>query len=177
MAQNLELKAACTVADHDRIVALLAERETEIVELNQVDRYYAVPNGRLKMRWIGAEEAELIRYHRPNATGVRLSTYHRLSLNPAQADILDAMLFELFGEKVIVRKIRKFGILGHTRIHLDAVDGLGEFVELETVLGDGPNAENVSRAEYENVVQLLGLICLKPIAGSYSDLLGEGTHA
>jgi len=177
MAQNLELKVACTVADHDRFVELLAERRIEIVELNQVDRYYAVPNGRLKMRWLGGEEGELIRYHRPNTTGARLSTYHRLSLNPAQADILDAMLAELFGEKVTVRKIRKVGILGQTRIHLDVVDGLGEFVELETVLGDGPDAENVSRAEYENVVQLLGLNCLEPIAGSYSDLLGEGTHA
>jgi predicted adenylyl cyclase CyaB len=149
----------------------LIELGHHIIELRQVDRYYRVANGRLKMRWQDDRAAELIRYSRPDLAGDRLSTYHLLRLELEQSAFLDELFLDQVGELVTVRKVREVGIIGHTRVHLDDVDGLGRFVELETVLGDGPDAEEAGRVEYENVVKLLGLNKLEPIAGSYSDLL------
>lgn len=171
MARNIELKVRCAEDDHGRIIQTLAGLGLPIVELRQTDRYYRVPGGRLKMRWIDADSAELIRYQRPDLVGDRLSTYHLLPLAPDQAEWLDALFLEQFGELVTVRKRREVSIVEHTRVHLDDVEGLGRFVELETVLGDGSDAEQIGNVEYQNVVKLLGLDQLESVAGSYSDLL------
>jgi adenylate cyclase class IV len=72
---------------------------------------------------------------------------------------------------VTVRKQRTVAIWRSTRIHLDQVEGLGQFVELETVLGNAPEGDAVGRVEFDDVVGWLGLASLEAIPGSYSDLL------
>jgi adenylate cyclase class IV len=91
---------------------------------------------------------------------------------------LKPALLATLGELVTVRKRRTVAIWQSTRIHLDEVDGLGLFIELETVLDEGERSTERGRAEYDDVVEWLDLASLEPIPGSYSDLLIEkGQHA
>jgi|tagenome__1003787_1003787.scaffolds.fasta_scaffold20072662_1 predicted adenylyl cyclase CyaB len=175
MPKNIELKVRCTaenLAEIERCLRRLTSGALSL--LHQVDHYYAVPGGRLKMRWIDGNDAELIRYHRPDVTGARLSAYERIALPVETGVELDRVLTDSLGRIARVDKTRTVGVLGRTRVHLDTVVGLGCFVELETMLDDGADDELAGRAEYENVVKLLGLHAFEPIAGSYSDLILEG---
>jgi adenylate cyclase class IV len=71
-----------------------------------------------------------------------------------------------------VRKRRSVVMVGRTRVHLDAVEGLGDFMELEVVLRDGePDVDGA--AEAESLMQALGLAGAPRVAGAYLDLLGE----
>ena len=76
MPKNIELKVRCTAenqAEMERCLRRLVSNSLSV--LHQIDHYYAVPGGRLKMRWIDGNDAELIRYHRPDVMGARLSAY------------------------------------------------------------------------------------------------------
>ena len=175
MPKNIELKVRCTaqnLAETERCLQRLVSSSLSV--LHQIDHYYAVPSGRLKMRWTDENDAELIRYHRPDVMCARLSAYERMALPVETGVELDRVLTESLGRIARVDKIRTVGVLGRTRVHLDTVVGLGCFVELETMLDDGADDERAGRAEYENVVKLLGLHAFEPIAGSYSDLLIKG---
>lgn len=134
----------------------------------QTDTYYRVPHGRLKLRQIaGQGGATLIAYDRPDEPASRYSDY--LLAPVADPDALRATLALALGVLVVVRKRRELWRYGATRIHLDAVDGLGSFVELETVFGGQPAAAAV--AEHLLVRDRLGLAALVAIPGGYADLL------
>lgn len=155
----------------------LNERPLRSIEtLIQIDTYFPVPCGRLKLREIesaGQLSAELIQYDRPDIAGARTSIYQRVDVTPALKPVLTAAL----GELVTVRKRRTVAIWQSTRIHLDGVEGLGQFIELETVLDDAKGHAERGQAEYDDVVKWLGLAGSEPIPGSYSDLLIEkGQH-
>jgi predicted adenylyl cyclase CyaB len=176
--QNIELKVACSATQFAAIRDQLDRRPLRSIEtLIQVDTYFRTPCGRLKLREIESARgrtAELIQYNRPDHAGARTSTYPRVDVKPELKPVLLAAL----GELVTVRKRRTVAIWQATRVHLDEVDGLGAFVELETVLSDAEGSKERGRAEYDNVVEWLGLASLEPIPGSYSDLLIEkGQHA
>lgn len=175
VARNLELKARCTAARSAEIAAIcVAQARSPLRTLCQRDTYFRVPQGRLKLREISdetGESAELIQYTRPDLDGMRVSTYRRTILDPDNARILRESLADALGTLVEVRKRRDLAILWRTRVHLDEVDTLGTFIELETVLEDGPESEERGRAEYEMVCELLELGDLESVAGSYSDLL------
>jgi adenylate cyclase len=142
--------------------------------LEQTDTYFRVDGRRLKLReqlhrladGSTTSSAELIEYDRPHATGARLSTYERTPVgNPGRCR---TELAERHGVRGVVTKRRELWILGSTRIHLDRVEGLGEFVEIETVLVNGP--EETYRAEHEAVLAILGIDAADTIACSYIDL-------
>lgn len=175
MARNIELKVVCNSEQFAEIGSLLNTRElSSRTELVQTDTYFQVPNGRLKLREIQSDEgqsAELIQYDRADDVGSRFSTYQLLAFDPARARELTRMLQRSTGVLTIVRKHRTVAIWSSTRIHLDQVESLGSFVELETVLDDGELDQNQARAEHEDVIEWLGLSLLESIAGSYSDLL------
>jgi adenylate cyclase class IV len=139
----------------------------------QVDRYFAVPEGRLKLRAIAYDtepsRAELIAYRRPNDAGSRWSVYRITPLEPDAADDLAATLAHVLPALVEVRKRRQIAIWGSTRIHLDRVEGLGPFVELETVIAG--QADATAEAEHREVIERLGLGDWPVEATSYSDML------
>jgi len=147
--------------------------------LTQTDTYFAVPEGRLKLREYTHEHpdghstagAELIRYERPDAAGARVSDYARSEVADPPARLRE--LAERHGLRGVVRKRRDLWLLRSTRIHLDTVDGLGRFVELETVFGN--ETDDASRAEHEAVLATLAIDPIDAIGGSYVDLRG-GTH-
>lgn len=176
-ARNLELKIPVT---SDELAAAQARLEAltcqPLQRLHQVDTYVQVPRGRLKLREIRAnddptriERAELIAYERSGETPSRWSAWHVVPIAAAAAPALRAALELTHDPLATVEKVRRVGIIGHTRAHLDVVEGLGAFIELETVVSGQSDAE--AAAEHDLVIGLLGLDRATAIPGSYSDLL------
>lgn len=138
--------------------------------LRQTDTYFEVPNGRLKLREEGLHyEAALIFYSRPNSKASRLSEYEIQKINSGDTKQMKRFLQKALTTSVIVKKERILYIFQNTRIHLDRVMGLGNFLELETVISKQKmsQAENKHRA----VLRALELDTCEKIPVSYSDLL------
>lgn len=173
-SRNLEVKVRCHAPDLARFAEQIQTFSSmPPARLQQVDTYFAVPQGRLKIRETTSENeppsAELIAYQRPDDAGPRWSMYTRVPLDPASVPALITAFTETVGMLTRVEKQRTVGWSGGTRIHLDDVAWLGCFVELETV-ATGRSAEDVE-AEYAAVAARLGLDAFAPVAGSYSDLM------
>jgi predicted adenylyl cyclase CyaB len=170
--KNLEIKVACNKATFTAVCArAVALGETSL--LKQRDTYFNVPSGRLKLREIekdGVRRAELIGYSRPDSDGARYSTYHRAEISVGQVKDLIASLSETVGVRVVVSKAREVVLYRRTRIHLDQVENLGYYIELETVMTGG-DSEAGAESELAEVMSLIGIEGLPAIGGSYSDLL------
>src|SRR5687767_10011710 len=166
--RNMELKARC--ADLRRAAdAAAALGATRVGELRQLDTYFRVASGRLKLRETEGREAELIAYHRPDNVAVRDSDYHVVPVpRPAETKAALAMTLGLRGE---VRKRRELWMFHNVRIHLDDVAGLGTFVEFEAVVSPADD-EAVSRGRLAWLTEALAIGDEDRIAVSYSDLLG-----
>jgi adenylate cyclase class IV len=167
MPRNIEIKACI-----DSIEALLpraralADGDAQLIE--QDDSFFEVPHGRLKLRQFADGSAELIHYHRPDSGEAKASDYVRVPVPDPTA--LREALARACGLKGRVRKQRWLLLAGATRIHLDRVEGLGDFMELEVVMRDGqPDREGVATAEA--LMQVLGLADAPRLAGAYLDLL------
>ena len=170
---NVESKTRVTDIDAvARVVARLGGRYEG--RLDQVDTYFRVPHGRLKLREISDRAAdgqvstscELIRYERPDEGGARISRYERTELDDAERH--KARLVAYHGLRGYVRKRRELWIIDSTRVHLDRVEGLGDFVELETVSAGTPVAAD--RLEHDRLAVALGLDPHATVEGSYIDL-------
>ncbi|PHR96386.1 MAG: adenylate cyclase [Blastopirellula sp.] len=167
MPSNIEIKLA--VSDRSSLESLvqpLADSGPEL--LVQEDIFFCTDSGRLKLRIINQEYAELIHYHRPNIAGIRQSVYVRTPV--PEPDALQAILAETMGQLGIVRKRRTLYLIGQTRVHLDEVEQLGSFLELEVVLKEG----QASEAGEQIATQLLEKLQLSNeplIAGAYLELI------
>ena len=174
-ARNLELKVRVDAPALAAADARLAAAGVPLASVRQIDTYFTAHRGRLKLRRTDPDGAgpsvELIAYARPDVDGPRWSAYHRASVPVADASALAAALTTTLGVLVVVAKTRRVGLIERTRVHLDAVDGLGSFVELETVVGAGP--DDGADAELAAIAALLGLDPggANVIAASYADLL------
>lgn len=137
-------------------------------ELRQTDTYYNCPVGRLKIREINNKFCELIFYQRPNTGEQKISNYEVITVNKRQMANLKKVLEIIFGEKIMVKKQRGLWIYKNTRIHLDRIKNLGNFLELETLVkGDLKKA----RKEYKEISILLKLEKYKKYKKSYSDII------
>lgn len=141
--------------------------------LHQVDTYFEVPAGRLKMREFDDcnTQSELIYYERSNVSGPRSSDYLIELISDSQG--LKSVLEAALGVTVVVRKTRTLYLYENTRIHLDEVDGLGTFIEFEYVM-----PEEGSSADGEQTVRRL-MRCFSIgeadlLEGSYSDMMMSG---
>jgi adenylate cyclase class 2 len=142
---NLELKARCADLAAARAAVLrLRARSTE--PLLQIDTYFPVPSGRLKLRWTRGQAAQLIWYDRPDQSKARISRYSLVPVTDAEG--LKAALTAALGVRGEVRKQREVWWWHNVRIHLDEVAGLGQFVEFEAVLSpDETEAASRSRLD------------------------------
>ncbi len=165
MPRNLEVKAK--VED----VSLLEKIAIDIGamfdnDFVQVDTYFGIPDGRLKMREFGDGKAELIFYRRGETSEKRWSNYEIVPV--CEVGKLKNLLAKIFGLKVVVEKRRKVYLYKNARIHLDKVSGLGDFVEFEVIYkGDEKQAEELM----EFLIQGFGLKRENFVKVSYSDLL------
>ncbi len=134
----------------------------------QEDIYFNRRDGRLKIRLVSGETAQLIFYRRPDLTAARLSDYSLTPVDNAAEKI--AELTEKYGVRGKVSKLRELYLFRNVRIHLDEVTGLGGFLELESVVG--PDADELTARKNLNLI----LEPLKPFLGpaipvSYIDLI------
>lgn len=135
----------------------------------QKDTYFDIKNGRLKLREINNKSFELISYNRPDRYSSKLSNYEIEKLTKKQMQEKKIELGCTLGKVVVVDKKRELWVAGHTRVHLDSVKKLGNFLELETVVNGISNKE--ARKEHERMINNLDLNDYKKCAGSYADML------
>jgi adenylate cyclase, class 2 len=167
---NVEIKARASDPAGARIRA--ASLATEHVGVDhQVDTYFRVPRGRLKLRESSLSGAQLVPYLRPDEPGPKRSDYQ---IVPVEDPVrLTALLAAILGVHRVVRKRREIWRVGNVRIHLDEVEGLGSFLELEAVFDGTPAAEIRERKKVADLLVALGLREADLVAGSYETLLGE----
>lgn len=167
MPSNIEIKARLgRLADIEPTVARLATEGP--VEIVQDDCFFPCPNGRLKLRAFADGTGELIQYARSDAQGPKESSYVRSPT--ASPDTLREALGRALGQLGRVRKRRTLYLVGRTRVHLDEVEGLGPFLELEVVMAeDEPLSAGV--AEADALMQALGVGPHQLVEGAYMDLL------
>ncbi len=166
MAKNLEFKVRFDSLDS--LQSKLKElKATHCGTINQVDTYFENPKGRLKLRETDKSgEDWLIYYERPNTLESRYSIYQLCKID--ESSVLKELLTTALGIKTIIKKQRVLWMYQNTRIHLDTVVDLGEFVELETVFQG--QSEPDANIEHNHVKTALGLEAAEPIAVSYSEL-------
>lgn len=165
--RNVEIKAR--VADLAAVEARAAAIASEgPIDLEQDDTFFACLRGRLKLRQLAAGRGELIHYDRPDQGGPKLSSY--VLAPTADPGALREALARALGVIGRVRKRRRLYLAGRTRIHLDRVEGLGDFVELEVVLAPG-EPTTAGEAEARRIMQALGVDEASLVAGAYLDLL------
>lgn len=167
MPRNIEIKAR--VRNLDAVAHAAAAIATEgPVEIAQDDTFFSCACGRLKLRAFSATAGELIFYRRDDAAGPKESFYVRSPT--ADPDGLRACLGLAHGEVGRVVKHRTLYLVGRTRVHLDRVQDLGNFMELEVVLREDEPAE-VGVAEAHALMARLGVEPTQLVEGAYVDLL------
>ncbi len=167
---NVEVKARC--ADPEAVLARL--RELGAIDQgvdHQVDTYFGARSGRLKLR-AGDIENHLIHYQRPDRPGPGPSAVTLYPTRPNEAPELGELLAGALGVLVVVDKQRHILWIGDVKFHVDQVEGLGSFVEIEAVDRAGTLGEDRLRELCYRYVGLLGISEVDLEARSYSDLLG-----
>lgn len=167
--RNLEIKARVASLSAVRAGLNRLPGAARRPAVRQADWYFRVPKGRLKLRVVGSGPVgELIFYVRPDTASARTSEFQVLPVSDTAGT--RALLDSMFGLRVCVRKRREVWIYKNARIHLDQVDGLGRFLEIEVCVTRGAAQ---ARALMMTLRSALGIEDAAPIAGSYSDMLGR----
>ena len=167
MLRNIEIKArANDFARQNRLAEELGDGEPQ--ELVQEDTFFHVPAGRLKLREFSDGTAELIQYERPDVTAPTESRYVRARTPDPRA--MKEALANALGIRAVVRKHRIVHLAGQTRIHMDRVEGLGEFLELEVVLRPEQSAAEGERIVTE-LMHRLEIAEADLVTRAYVDLL------
>ncbi|MGJ0430161.1 class IV adenylate cyclase [Methylobacter sp.] len=169
MARNIEIKAR--IESIDSLLPIVAKIADEgPIEILQDDTFFSCPNGRLKLRAFSEHDGQLIFYQRQDSAGPKESFY---VISPTSSpDTLRQALSLAYGESGRVRKHRTLFLTGRTRVHLDKVEKLGGFLELEVVLAEGESIEAGISVAHE----LLGKLAVSPhqlVEEAYVDLLAQ----
>jgi predicted adenylyl cyclase CyaB len=169
MPRNVEIKAR--LDNLDAVTAKAAAiADQGPIPIAQDDTFFRCDNGRLKLRVFSETEGELIFYRRTDRQGPKESFYVRSPT--ASPSTLREALTLAHGEIGRVVKQRTLYMVGRTRIHLDRVQGLGDFLELEVVLEDHEPLETGVH-EAHRLMKALGIPPAQLVGGAYVDLLAK----
>jgi predicted adenylyl cyclase CyaB len=172
MPSNIEIKARAR--DFNKIrrrAEQLSDRPVEI--FSQEDTFFNTPQGRLKLRVLTQDRGQLIYYSRPDQEGPKRSDYQIFST--PDPEHLKRVLELAYGIRGIVKKTRYLYLVDQTRVHLDDVEGLGQFMELEVVLQEG-QSDAEGQAIAEGLMATLGIESSDLLEGAYLDLLEASDH-
>jgi len=164
---NVEIKARCN--NPDLIRKYLTEHEAEFKGTDhQTDTYFNVAKGRLKLRE-GNIENNLIFYHRPDRPGAKESHFQLVKVVDSSG--LKNVLSEALGVKTVVEKKREIYFIANVKFHIDEVQGLGNFAEIEAsnLYQDMPKEELQKQCNF--YLDELMIRQQELIADSYSDML------
>jgi predicted adenylyl cyclase CyaB len=170
MARNIEIKARAQHFEQLRERAAALSPDAPLI-FRQQDFFYDVPRGRLKLRQFDdGTPAELIFYQRDDRDGPKASYYTRSPVTNPEA--MHSLLATALTTRGIVTKERHVYIVGRTRIHLDRVDGLGDFVELEVVLAQDDDEEGGEKEAHAELREH-GVPESDLVAVAYVDMLNQ----
>jgi adenylate cyclase class 2 len=163
--QNVEYKAELRDPELARLVCKRAGA-VRAEQAEQVDTYFRIPDGRLKRREVDGQDVEYIFYHRANRLRPKLSHFTIYSRDEAK---------RRFGQLplpvwLVVRKQRETWMYKNVRIHIDSVEHLGQFIEIEALVSPTHHAGQCHML-VDGLRDKLGPTLGEPIAGSYSDLM------
>jgi len=167
MPANIEIKARAR--DFEGIRSRAEKlNDTAVEVIPQEDIFFNVPQGRLKLRVLAPDHGELIYYTRPDQEGPKRSDYH--IARTSDPEDLKRVLELAYGIRGIVKKTRYLYLVGQTRVHLDDVDGLGQFMELEVVMREG-QSDTEGEEIADSLMTNLGVERSDLIDGAYMDLI------
>ena len=172
MPRNVEIKAR--VGDVETLrerVERMAGHSPDIIR--QLDTFFHCDNGRLKLRRFSDTRGELIFYQRPNGREPSESRYSRSPTT--DPDGLTEVLSKSLGARGVVEKTRALYWSGQTRIHIDEVEGLGSFMELEVVLEPQQSTTEGTRIAH-HIMETLEIEEDALVDVAYIDLLEERTQ-
>jgi adenylate cyclase, class 2 len=162
---NVEIKAKSD--NNMRIKGILEEKKARFEGIDhQIDTYFKVPNGRLKLREGNIENA-LIFYNRPNQTGPKQSDILLYQSQPQSS--LKAILTQANDILKVVDKLRHIYFIENVKFHLDDVQNLGSFVEIEAIDSDGSIGYDTLLEQCQYYMQLFNIAESDLLTGSYSD--------
>jgi len=171
MAANIEIKARVDDFETLRTRAeSISDKPLEVIP--QEDIFFNTEKGRLKLRVLAPDLGYLIYYERPDQDGPKRSDYHLAKTNDPEN--LKIALSLALGIRGVVKKTRYLYMAGQTRIHLDEVEGLGQFMELEVVMREDQN-DAEGQAIAEDLMHRLGIREDTVLEGAYMDLLESRT--
>lgn len=165
MPQNLEIKCVYKSLARARDIARRIGASSKGT-LRQIDTYFKVKSGRLKLREINGQQFELIYYYRPDARSSRYS--HCTIVRLEEPSAAKSLFRSLLGVSVIVRKKRTLFLYKNARIHIDSVERLGTFIEFEVVVKRG---KKQARDLMQFLMKEFGVNQKMLLGGSYSDLI------
>ena len=167
MPTNIEIKArARDFEEVRRRAELLSDTPVEVIP--QKDIFFNTERGRLKLRLLALNLGQLIYYTRPDQEGPKRSEYH--ICETPDPENLRRVLELACGIRGVVKKTRYLYLVGQTRVHLDDVEGLGQFMELEVVMREG-QSDAEGQAIAEELMSRLRVERGDLIEGAYMDLL------
>ena len=145
-------------------------RAKRIGKFRQIDIYFNVPEGRLKLREVeGSNKTEMIYYERENIAGPKKGDVFILKVQ--EAEIFRNLLKSLLKTSAIVEKVREIYQYQGTQIHLDIVEKLGNFVEFERKTPADTEAIRKNQQTLEKLMEKLGINPENLEKLSYSDLI------
>ena len=163
-----EIKAYCN--NPDAIEKYLLENSATYKGIDhQIDTYFKVPNGRLKLRQ-GTIESNLIQYNRVESKDIKNSEVKLFHAVQNHADLYDVLKTAL-GIKTVVDKKRKIFFIENVKFHIDEVAELGSFVEIEAIGEKGVSDELELQMQCDFYIKALKIEKADLIGASYSDLI------
>lgn len=164
---NVEMKARSN--NHDAVRTFLRDHNAVLKGTDhQIDTYFIVPNGRLKLRE-GTIENNLIHYDRSNQSASKLSEIALYATSDAKA--LKETLTRALPVLAVVDKTREIYFIDNVKFHIDTVAGLGTFVEIEARDYDSVIGQKKLREQCETYMRLLDIKREDLLAESYSDMI------
>ncbi|XP_076749910.1 uncharacterized protein LOC143422846 [Xylocopa sonorina] len=167
--RNIEIKARID-SPEQKISKIKQLTNDECKIIKQHDTFFKVPEGRLKLRKFQNGSGELLYYMRTDTTGPKLCSYEKAVLDAEGCAGIAKILAASNGCIGIVEKTRKLYMIGQTRVHIDNVKGLGDFLELEVVLADEQDTETGEKIAHDLMTKL-DIKEQDLIANAYIDLL------
>ena len=168
---NVEIKAHCQNPEYIREYLKNYPASFKGVD-EQTDTYFNVNCGRLKLRQ-GNIENNLIYYNRANSSGPKESNFDLLKID--EANELREMLTKAIGIKVVVKKRREIYYIDNVKFHLDSLDGLGNFVEIEASNKNYNITKEKLHEQCNYYVKEFGIKDEDLVNVSYSDMLRDST--
>jgi len=169
----VELKAQ--IPDREHVRRLLIDNGGEYVgRYHQVDTYFKVPKGRLKIReLIGLKKAHLIFYEREDVRDPKESKVWKVNIEDPES--MKELLSQIFPICAVVDKNREIYMFDGVQVHLDKVEGLGEFLEFEKEVSEDPEAIEEGRRKLEGLLERLDVNVKSLQSKSYCDMVMEET--